>query len=692
MRKTLTIYALILLCFIIPVSSQTHSGLRIIEEVIEELTMGDITDDDLSLIYDDLVYYLENPVDINSADADEFRKLYIINDLQISNLIAYRERHGELLTVYELQYVEGFSSDILRKLMPFIFAGTVRPGVVEALKIARAGRHQVFLRFQQILEEQKGYSAISESDLASNPNSRYLGSPLKIYNRYQFNYRNRIQAGYVGEKDAGEEFFRGSNPYGFDHYSAHVQINDIGRIRTLTLGDYQAGFGQGLVLWSGLALGKSVSTLNVRKNARGLQKYSSTDENLFLRGGGITCSISPSSELSLFISRKKIDAGVSALDENNRVREVSTLRTTGLHATPSQVAGKNVLGETIYGGNFIFNHNLFRLGATFAALQYDAEVNPPERVYNQFYFRGSRNVNIGTDYQFSIGRVRFFGEGAISRSGGRAILGGAMANVSSRMSLSAIYRNYSRDYHACFSNGFSENTHTSNEKGFYLGTEVYPDSRWKVSAFVDFFSFPWLSYGAYAPSSGVDYFLQTDFSQSRNLNMYISFRHKAKPVNAPSGENHTRYILDSGLSRVRFHVSYLISSSLEFRNRLELSEYRREGSSSETGFLLYQDILFRPGKLPLSMAFRYAVFDTDTYNARIYAYENDVLYAFSIPAYYDRGFRSYLLLQYSPGRSFDLWLRYALTKLPGMETIGSGLNEITGDAKSELKVQARFRF
>ncbi len=683
----------VLISVLLNVPAQVRDPYRVIEELIEELTVDEGFHADLEKIYDDLLFLLYNPVNLNWAEDSDLRALYFLNELQISNLISYRQEMGGFVTLYELQYIEGFSRDDIRKILPFVTVGEELPAIALSPSAAmRHGRHQLFVRTQQVLQQQRGYLPATEEELAAAPNSRYLGSPLKAYTRYQFNYRNRVHAGVVAEKDAGEEFLRGSNPYGFDYYTFHLQVNDVGRLKTVTLGDYQASFGQGLVLWSGLAFGKSSNTLNIRKNQRGLQKYSSTDENKFFRGAGVTYRIFDGAEGTVFASRKRIDASVSVTGSNGRILEVSALPNSGLHATPSQMAGKNVLGETIFGGNFSFNHSLFRVGATMIALEYDAVLKPPERIYNHYDFSGNSNMNGGIDYQFSAGPVIFFGEGAVSSSGGKAFLAGAMSNPAPRISLSALFRRYDRNYHAYFSNAFRENTRTANEQGFYLGTVIHPYSRWKLSAYIDLFSFPWLRYGAYAPSAGSEYFIQADFSHSRSLHMYWTFRHKSKPVNAPAGNSGIRKLEDAGITRLRYHVNYFAASMLEFRNRVEMSVYKRESSSAERGYLLYQDVLYRPQRFPLSFAFRYGLFSTDSYNARIFAYENDILYAFSIPAYYDRGYRTYLLMQYTAGEKTDLWLRYAVTGLPRRESIGSGLNQIDGNRRSELKAQVRFRF
>ncbi len=686
-------YALILLLLPAAISAQQPGHQQVIEELIGELMDSYMPDMDPTVIYDDLLFFMAHPLNINTAGATDLAGLYFLDELQISNLIGYRLAYGEFKSIWEILYVDGFSSDDLRKILLFVTVEeTATAMALSPSSALKHGRHQAFVRLQQVLQEQKGYLPATDSHLAESPNSRYLGSRLKIYNRYQFNYQRQVQAGYVAEKDQGEEFFRGSNPRGFDFYTMHFQINDAGKFKTIALGDFQAGFGQGLVLWSGLAFSKSSSVLNIRKNARGIQKYSSTDENMFFRGAGITRRLTGNTEGSIFLSRKKIDAGILHADASGTVIEVSSLQNTGLHATPSQMAGKNVLGETIIGGNITYNHDRFKLGATVAALRYDAVLNPPVRIYNTFDFRGDKNINAGLDYHFSAGPFRIFGEGAVSRSGGTALLTGAMANLSPKMSISSLYRNYARDYHAYFSNGFRENTRTANEQGLYFGTLIHPFSRWKLSAYLDVFSFPWMRYGAWAPSAGAEYFLQIDFSYSRNLHTYLSFRHKDKPLNSPAGEAGPRILNDSGTSRLRYNINYFVSPSVELRNRLEFSQYSREDFSPERGILLYQDILYKPRKLPFSLAFRCAVFETDSYNARFYAYENDVLYAFSIPSYYDSGYRSYLLAQYSAGNFLDIWVRYEITRLPGRESIGSGLNEITGSMRSELKAQVRLRF
>ncbi len=666
----------------------------LIEEIIEEIVASADEDADISVIIDDLYFLWENPLDLNQAGVEDLTRLYLLNDFQIAHLFEYVRKFGPVLSIFELNYIEGFDPALVLKIAPFFTIGTGPARIpLYPKNILKYGRHQIYSRIQQVLEEQRGYLPISDSALAASPNSRYLGSPLKIYNRYVFSYRNQVFWGITAEKDAGEEFFKGSNQGGYDYYSAHLYIRSSGKVKRIAIGDYHARFGQGLVLWPGFSTGKTADAVNIKKNARGLIRYSSTDENIFMRGAAATIGIGSKTDITLFISRKTIDATILKIDSaSNRVSAVSSLQNTGLHATQSQVANKNSLGETIAGTNISWKGETYRSGLTALYYTYDAPLLPAKRVYNQYEFKGKSNLVAGMDYRLYFRNLHFFGEGAISRNGGYGFLNGMIANAGPRAALAMMYRKYSKNYQSYFSNSLGESTRNSNETGLYTGIVLLPFPKWKVSGFYDIFYFPWLRFGAFTPTTGYEYLLLAEYTPARNLSMWWRIRQKNKPVNAPVEEPLARQTEEVINTSYRYQLNYRILSSLELRNRIEFVNYKRESQPAETGFLVYQDVIFRLSKIPLSLSARLAVFETDSYNARMYAYENDVLYAFSIPAYYDRGTRSYINLSYSFPNGVDLWFRIAQTYLPYRTVIGSGLDEISGRTRTEVKLQARITF
>ena len=77
----------------------------------------------------------------------------------------------------------------------------------------------------------------------------------------------------------------------------------------------------------------------------------------------------------------------------------------------------------------------------------------------------------------------------------------------------------------------------------------------------------------------------------------------------------------------------------------------------------------------------------------MYVYENDVLYGYSVPALYYKGQRAYFMVNWDITRNFEIWVRVAQTLYDNqqVQSVGS-LNQIDSNHKTELKLQARFKF
>ncbi len=142
----------------------------------------------------------------------------------------------------------------------------------------------------------------------------------------------------------------------------------------------------------------------------------------------------------------------------------------------------------------------------------------------------------------------------------------------------------------------------------------------------------------------------------------------------------------------RVELNYKASNSITLRNRTEMTVFRKGLNTKEFGFLSYQDVIYNPLSSKVSGNIRFALFETTGFNSRIYAYENDVLYSYSVPAYQGRGVRCYFNTRYTPRRGVDLWLRYALISYSDQETVGSGNDMISGNQRSDIKLQLRFQF
>lgn len=662
-------------------------------ETIAETTEEEV---DYNTLIEGLVEYSERPINLNRTDADELSELGLLDAVTIANLIDHIEKHGKLISLHELQSINGFDLETIRKLSPYIkVAGDEGRPRFSLKEMFKEGKHEIFLRYQQVFEEQEGYSPIEDSVLAENPNRRYLGDPYRLYARYRFKYSNKVSWGVTMEKDPGEEFFKGSKKQGFDFYSAHFFLMNFGVVKAVALGDYQAQFGQGLTFWSGLGFGKSADAIGIRRNASGLRPYTSVDENRHLRGVATTIKLKKW-ELTAFGSYKQIDASISDSDTllDQEDLAFTSFQQSGFHRTPNELEGEDAITEIIYGGHVAFKTHKLNLGVTAVGYQFSGAINRSDALYNKFRLEGKSNVNVGVDYSYIWRNFNFFGETSMSLNGGIASLNGLFMTVDPKLTIVGLHRYFAKDYQAVYANAVSENSAVENEHAGYIGFNANPFKSWFVTTYVDVFKFPWLKFGVDRPSAGYDIISQLRYRPSRNLEVYFRFKQERKQRNVPSDFD-TEPITgleDELRTYYRTNLTVSLTKEVKLRSRVEYSRYRRAQRDLEEGFVVYGDLIYNPKGLPVSFTGRVAYFDTDTYNARIYAYENDVLYAYSIPAYFYRGTRWYAVVRYNAFKNLDIWVRFAQSYFSNRTTVGSGMEEIQGRTRTEVKVQLRLKF
>ncbi len=690
MKKKLLFLLFIILPFFFFAQENSQA---IIESFIEELSSNLDEDEEVDFqeLYDDLDYFYNNPLNINFAEETELQKFKILTNFQVKSLIKYIRYKGQLISIYELQLVEGFDVNLVKKLQPFIAIKKIKNSNNYKLKyILKYGKNSLMYRMQRVVEEQKGYT---EKEEGGSENSRYLGSPWKNYFKYKFNYGRKISFGLVGEKDAGEEFFTGSQKKtGFDYYSCHLQVDDISIFKRIIVGDFRVQTGHGLILWNGMGFGKSAYTMNINKRPQYLKKYSSTDENNFFRGAGTTVNYKDL-YITTFYSRKKIDGNLTEnKDSLEDFEQIATsFQNSGFHATPSELEDKDAVKETVYGASLSLIKNKYRLGFNYLNYAFDNKLEAGTALYEKYYFSGDRNFNYSADYQVFLNKINFFGEIASDKNNAIAMLNGMLVEAHSQLYFGLLHRRYDKDYNAMYSGSFSENTRTQNENGWYLSTEFHPIKNFKISAYYDIFKFNWLRYRTNAPSDGFDYIVHIDYTPSYRLQMYLRLKQKNKAINSYE-ENPVSTIENYNKINLRYNLQYIVNDQLSLKSRFEYAHYDQKSKGKSVGYLILQDVNYKFKKIPLKLNFRYAIYDTDDWDSRIYAYENDILYAFSIPAYYSKGIRTYLNLNYKLFRNFDVWFKYAINVYRDKKYIGSDKTYIDGNKKSEIKLQCRYKF
>ncbi|MBC7915634.1 MAG: hypothetical protein H7Y07_16110 [Pyrinomonadaceae bacterium] len=682
-------YFLFLTGFLVPlisgnkVSAQTDSS-TIVEQIIEEMSESLSEDFDYSELTERLNFYYKYPVEINAISYDQLKELFFLSPLQIANLLDHRKENGKLIDLLELQSIDEFDVVSIKRLLNFVYLNSSNSLEGIGFKsLLEQGTSDLMIRYSQLLEDQKGYT-IPESSSAS----KYLGSPQKMLLRYRYNYGRNISASLNLEKDAGEKLFSAANR-GFDFYSASLFFKNIGRVSKLVLGDYSLQFGQGLTIWSGLSFGKGASVTSLAKPDFGLKAYTSVNEFSFFRGAAATISIKKVS-ITPFVSYKKLDASLTKTDSVNPESEISSLGLSGLHRTQNETANKQAVSQLLFGTNIQYANRNLRTGIVSYHTRFNRSFEQGNSLYNKFEFAGRFLTNSGAYYAYSFKNAYVFGEASHSAGRGYAYLNGLIASVSPQVSVVLLHRNYQKNYHSLFNQSVSESSNAVNEKGFYSGLIIKPNSKWEWATYADLFRFPWMKFGVDAPSRGYELLSQITYTPTKKFKIYGRFKKEVKEEN-DDFENPINTLEQVSKQSGRVEVNYKISSGIALRNRFELSDYRK-AKSKEFGYLAYQDLIYDPLQSKISGNIRFAIFNTPGFNSRIYAYENDVLYSYSITAYQHRGTRFYINGRYLLKRGLDLWLKYSLTSYTDLDNIGSGLDEINGSHRTEIKLQFRYQF
>jgi hypothetical protein len=643
------------------------------EEQLEKLSETDQSPGDDDLWLQDLEHLRKDPVNLNLAGYETMRQLPLLNELQIRQIIRYRELFGNLLSIFELQAVPGLDIQTIRKLLPFIKVEIPLSIHDEKQARLRDGDHSILIRVSQ---------APGGSGIVS-PSQKYLGSPQHIFFRHKYVYKNLLQFGLTADKDAGEQFLDGKQSAGFDFYSFHFFARNIGIIHSLAVGDFTVNMGQGLIHWQGLAFKKSGDIMNVKRQSAILRPYSSAGEFYFHRGLGLTLRKGRLSGTAYFSLRKLSSNRIE--DSISGKHYITSILNSGYHRTGSENDDRNNLKQTGFGINLDYSRQNWHLGLNAVYYKFSLPVQKPPDPYNQYAIHGDKWYNASADYSYTFKNLHFFGEAAIDLNLHSAFINGILVSTDSRVDLSLVHRKISSGYQAVSGNAFTENSYPTNECGLYAGISLRPFPGWKLEAYADIYYFPWLKYLTDAPAYGKDFLAQVTYTANKQLEISSRLRNESREKNLPENTTATNQVVPVPRQSWRTQISFKISPSTTIRERVELVWYDRIRNREE-GFLSFVDILYQPMLRVYSAILRLQYFETGGYDSRIYAYENDVLYSSSIPASSGKGFRSYIILGYDLSRKISLWFRWSQTLLKKNGFTGA----MPGRKTSEFKLQGRW--
>ncbi len=698
---------------------------RLIESVFS-IQKDDINYSDL---YESFLHFYQNPLNINTCSREELQSLFILADEQIIQLLDYRDEYGDFFSLYELFHVEKLDSNKVQLLIPFLtveYSGRWKGDTIPIHKrMIRYSRNSLILRYSRLAEPKKGLLNRRIPDAVYN-GKYFLGSGHYNYGRFHMKLPGDFKLGFTVEKDPGEVFYFkfGSGSYGFDHLAGYLQVSNRGIIKNLVLGNFQFHAGQGLVAGSGFFTGKGNETVStIRRVDRGIIPYQGSSENDFFRGIGFTLG-GLKLEFSGFFSHKFEDGIIDYDDEGTLV--IRSFLKTGYHRTPLEFSRKNNISGITYGSRLRYRskYRNFSAGLVTVKNHFKIPIREKDYLYNRFDVKGRDHLVSGVYYNYYQGKFNIFGEASITGEGGTGFVQGLIANLSPELETSFHLRGFDVKYFSFYGSTFGDSRINRNEYGLYWGIKLIPFKKFEINAFFDVYKRKWLSSRVFAPHMGYEWMgrMSWQFSDDQQAEIVYREDHSAKNQsrNYISAGNDTgtkaggnQFIGengDAGLAgenirsnreifpeytvidqvRKRFRIAYTLEQrdGFYFKTRCQISIHRSESLSS--GLAIAQDAGYSRGKY--SMRGRIAFFTTGSYDTRQYMYEHDVLYYFSIPLYYGKGIRYYLMVKYALNEDINIWVKGGRFHYFDREGTGSGLDYIDGNKKTEIRCQVQLKF
>ncbi len=696
MKRYLFPFLVVFLCtFSIGLQAQEREWRVLVEQMAEE---EGARADAIENLYEELLQLERHPMDLNRVSRDQLERFPLLSSEQVLSLMEFLEENRPLYTVYELRNVPRLDYRIVELILPFFRVDEAEGVRVQdwervrekdqvwekPLDFLKKARHEVQGRFDKTLTERAGYRALPDSLLERYPNRNYLGEDFYTSLRYSLSYYNKLQLGFTAEKDAGEPFFVKGYRKGYDHHGVHLVLRDVGKLKTVVLGDYRLSFGQGLVMNNDFMGSKAWGTNNIARRTQQPKRHFSTAESGFFRGAAVAAQLGDFS-LTAFYSSRWIDANL------NDQGEITSLKVDGLHRTPLEMEKRKNTWEQVSGANITYRHGRFQAGASGVYYRYNRSFNPVLRSYNQYYLRGSDNWNAGIDYSYQLSGFIFAGETAIARNGSVATINMAQYRPSGILNLSLLHRHYPISYNALHAQAFSEGSRVQNERGLYVGVGSQPLPKFNVTAYIDLIRFPWVLYGVDTPSKAIDFYLLGSYSFSRGKFLEARYKLKRKEKNRAVPDVSARLVIPYTTNKLRLRYSHDQGDGWSFRTTADMAAYSEKNSSAEFGYMISQSVSYR-GKAPLTGDAYLAWFDADSYNARLYSYERNLLSTFYMPSFYGKGIRLALSAKYQLLPGLVLSVKLGHTRYFNRDTIGSGTELIDGNRRTDLFTYLVWKF
>ncbi|UCE20043.1 MAG: helix-hairpin-helix domain-containing protein [Gemmatimonadota bacterium] len=598
------------------------------QEEYEDFLESEGETSDQSELLERLAELKEHPIDLNAASAPELQRIPYLSPVQAQEIVKHRRAFGPFRCLSDLQGISGVDEDLLEAIEPFVRLKAERslPAV--------SGRLRTRILHGASSEEIEGDQFLFQE---------------KVYTRGEASISDRITICVVTEKDADEKSLS-------DHRVSSLEIERWHVFDRIIFGNFRLDFGQGLVLgaYSGGFKGASFPS-SLKKRERGVGANTSTSETGPFFGLGCSGSVRGIT-FSLFGSQARVDATF------NSDSTVSSVYESGLHRTETEQRKRDTLKEDLYGAHFSYEGGSWgNVGVCLYHSGYDHVFDPKDTERKRFTFRGGSNTVAGINFDLYCRRLNLFGEISRTEGSGSGMVMGLIIDFD-RIEIDALVRNYEPHFYNRHNYAFAEKPdETQNECGALLGFVYQPDSGTRLRAYVDRLRNPWRHYYEKMPPTRQEFWTQAERRVAGGMLATVRLRLKNKETNKSVGEGQSK---NTGRQQVnvRGQVDWEFSEAGRLRGRWESVRVGYPDLSvTETGWLLSGDLRLCPKKW-MTLDTRIVLFETDSYDSRIYEFENDLPGLMTNSGFYGEGMRWYVLAKVKLGRAARMAFKYSMTR------------------------------
>lgn len=627
---------------------------------------------------DEIEPFLDHPLNLNTATAEDFRAFAFLSAAQIDSLLSYRRRLRAFASPGELMGVRGLDYRSRRWLSLFTFVGDTLVTSPNWRKRWFSGRHSLEMRAELPLYRRKGFRPSDRGELLRKRSQFFLGPNLGTALRYRYAAHRELQWGLSFENDVGEPFAaHGNRP--FDHAGAFVTYRARDGKWNWLVGDYRLALGEGLLFGHAFFAHPLLELERTGARQSRFMPNSPSNESQFLRGAAVRKAWGAWS-LTGFVSHALWDArlhGDSAV----------TLYTSGLHRSLDEIAHRHTLGVTTLGARGEWISGRCTLGATTYFAGFSPPVFPRERYYTFGYLRGDRAAGVALDGSYAHDGREVRGELALDRNGNLSAVAFARFHRSERWHAALSLRFLSPTYVAPYARVGQDGNRAQNEIGVSGAVRYAGFRNSQIRGFIDAFRHPRPTFRAAAPSVGMAAGLEWEHRRGawgQLLRYWVKSKQQTIAGFAPHLEFCTTHRL-----RARWSYEY---SRWSWQASLDATAFHRQTRPQPRWGVMAS---FR-SKVAISSIWQVACFGAaffaPDFSARLFAYEPQLRGRGAFPAFYGRGFAGVLLLQWKPARHWIGELRYAAIYRADRASVGSGMQRIEGYSQHDLAFQLRYVF